>query len=413
MKVKKSLLLLITYVLLIVIYKYIIAKNFGYLGFQVEYYSFSKAFFVSLIVIFFVLLGSFFKNSFYSLIYTISLTMLFFGQAIFYIFNDSNFSIVVYMGLPVFLLFIIDKIDNDKIGLKVRKLNLKDTYTYVFLIIITAFLILPYFKNINMINWKNLLFIDVYDSRQLDDIESSFLMGYVFAPIARVLLPFLFVYSINNKAKLLTLFSTISIIFIFLLNGALKSILIGFLAAIFFLKGDYIQKKLRYLNALFLTFSIGIIENMVGGSYLIADYLRRIFFTPSRLFQVYYDYFNENYTYFNHSRIAKLLGVSEYDVFIPHFIGRYVMGREGLSANVGIFTEGFFSFGLYGVIISSIIFVFIIYMIRKSNIPPMYFGIVFSFLYVINTSFIETLFITHGLLFFIVFAYFVIPTQKV
>src|SRR5690625_7048550 len=75
------------------------------------------------------------------------------------------------MGLPVFLLFIIDKIDNDKIGLKVRKLNLKDTYTYVFLIIITAFLILPYFKNINMINWKNLLFIDVYDSRQLDDIE--------------------------------------------------------------------------------------------------------------------------------------------------------------------------------------------------------------------------------------------------
>src|SRR5690625_7533782 len=107
MKVKKSLLLLITYVLLIVIYKYIIAKNFGYLGFQVEYYSFSKAFFVSLIVIFFVLLGSFFKNSFYSLIYTISLTMLFFVQAIFYIFNDSYFSIVVFIVFFLFFLFFI------------------------------------------------------------------------------------------------------------------------------------------------------------------------------------------------------------------------------------------------------------------------------------------------------------------
>src|SRR5699024_11730463 len=78
--------------------------------------------------------------------------------------------------LPVFLLFIIDKIDNDKIGLKVRKLNLKDTYTYVFLIIITAFLILPYFKNINMINWKNLLFIDVYDRSEERRVGNEFIL---------------------------------------------------------------------------------------------------------------------------------------------------------------------------------------------------------------------------------------------
>ncbi|ASN04229.1 O-antigen polymerase [Virgibacillus necropolis] len=411
--IKRSFLLLLIYITLIVNYKYIIAFHFDYLGFQIQYFSVSKLFIATVMVILLIALGIFIRNNFYSIIYNISLTLLFFGQAIFYIYNDSDFILVLYMASPMLFLFTVDKFNNDKVNkFNKIKVDLKDFYTYIFLLFLTVILIAPYFQNINSINLKNLLFIDIYETRQSESNSSNFLMGYIFSPLSRVLLPFLFIYSVNNKKWFLTIFSTLSIIMIFLLNGALKSILIGFIAAIFFLGGSYNKKNSRFLIALFITFTVSLFQYSLSGSYLIADYIRRIFLTPAKLFQVYYDYFYENYTFFKHSSIAEILGVNEYDVFIPHFIGQSVLGRENLSANVGVFTEGFLSFGTLGVIFSSIIFVFLIYVIKQLNLSPSYFGIVFSFLYVINTAFIETLLFTHGLLFLLLFGFFFIPSDK-
>ncbi|WP_188454969.1 O-antigen polymerase [Virgibacillus oceani] len=411
--IKRSLLLFIIYIISTVVYRYIIAIKFDYLGFQFQYYSLSKLIIATFIVILLIVFGIFIRSNFYSLIYNISLVLLLFGQTIFYIFNDSNFILIVYIAIPIVFIFIIDIFSKNKVRkFKRIKINLQDPYTYLFLLFITVLLILPYFQNINTINWKNLFFVDIYDTRQSGNDSSNFLIGYLFSPLSRVLLPFLFIYSINNKKKLLTLFSALSIVMIFLLNGAVKSILIGFAASIFFIKGNYFKKNTFFLCALLITFSLSLFQYLTIGSYLIADYLRRVFFTPARLFQVYYDYFDDNFTFFKHSRVSKILGINDYEVFIPQFIGENVIGTEGLSANVGIFTEGFLSFGTLGVVLSSVIFAFIIFVIKQLNFKPSYFGIVFSFIYVINTSFIETLFVTHGLLFLLIFGYFFIPSDK-
>ena len=198
------------------------------------------------------------------------------------------------------------------------------------------------------------------------------------------------------------------LIMMYLLNGAVKSIFFGLLACIFFYKGNYFHKEKNFLIAMIIGNLLSILESFTIHAYDIADYIRRIFFVPASLFELYYRYFKGQPTFFLHSRISKLLGINKYNEYIPVLMGE----SKNSVANVGIFTEGFLSFGTIGVIISSIIFVYIIKYIKKRQLSPEYFGILFSYIYVINTSFIETLFITHGLLFYLIFARFVIPKEK-
>ncbi len=61
--------------------------------------------------------------------------------------------------------------------------------------------------------------------------------------------------------------------------------------------------------------------------------------------------------------------------------------------------------GISGVLVYSLLFMFILIFFRKSNTSKNYFGIFFAYIYIINTSFIELLLITHGLLFFLISAF--------
>jgi len=49
---------------------------------------------------------------------------------------------------------------------------------------------------------------------------------------------------------------------------------------------------------------------------------------------------------------------------------------------------------------------------RKLDIDPDYYGIIFAYVYIINTSFVETLLVTHGLLFLIVFSAMFVPRRS-
>lgn len=412
-KFTKGIQLLILYFLIMLVYRFIIAENFNYLGFHIEGFSFNKLFFSSFFAIFLIGLSSFIKNEYYRLIYNICFVMLFIGQSIYYVYNSSNFILVVYMAVPLIFIFILDYFTNEKDRkFSNPKFSMKDSTTYYFFLFITILLTLPFFQNIGSINWRNLLFLEIYETRVADDSDVDGILGYIFSPLSRVILPFLFIYSINNKKFLLTILTSINIIMIFLLNGALKSIIIGFIAAIFFYSGSYLKKNYRFIVSIILLHLVSIIEFAMLDSYNIADYLRRIFFTPASLFQVYLNYFDENFTYFTHSRFVSIFGSTNYETYIPIFIGEQVLGVKNLSANVGIFVEGFFSFGSIGVIIVSLIFVLFILFLNKLDLKPEYFGIIFSYLYIINTSFIETLLLTHGLMFLFIFSIFFIPSSR-
>lgn len=402
------LLLLLTYFLLIINYRFAISEYFYYEGYSQNHFSIAKLMVSFGITFVLIILYTFIKNDFYKIVYSIYLVLIYSGQSIFYIFNEAKLVLVIYISIPLLVLYIVQLLDRNKINNDI-KLKLSDRLTWFVFIILSLFIIVPYFKNYRLINLNNLLLKDIYITRSMHSNQLPGILGYLFSPISRVVLPFLFIYSLKNMKKGIMALSVVSLVFMFLLNGALKSIFFGLIASIFFYKGDYFQKENYFLKALILSNTFSVLEPLIKGSHVIADYMRRIFFVPANLFEAYYWYFNKKPTYFLHSRISKLLGINDYNEWIPYVIGEQVLGRKGMSANVGIFTEGFFSFGTIGVIIASIIFGLIIKFFNKRKTDPAYFGILFTYLYVINTSFLETLFITHGLLFYMIFAKYIIP----
>ena len=143
-----------------------------------------------------------------------------------------------------------------------------------------------------------------------------------------------------------------------------------------------------------------------------ADYLRRIFYLPAYLFSIYKQTFSGNFTYYSQTILGSIFNIPNKIDNVAQFIGEQVLKQDGMVANAGIFVEGYISMGMIGVIINSLIFVLLIFILKCLNFKPQYFGIIFTYMYIINTSFLETLLITHGLLFLIIFGYFFIPTDN-
>lgn len=391
-------------------YYFVISEVYDYAGFSKDYFMLVKLLSSLLLTVLMIILSVFIRNDFYKLVYSVSLILFYFGQSIYYVYNNTPFKLVAYTAIPLFLVFFIDKFDSNRV-FKRRTVNLSDTQTRLIIILVVLVLMLPFFKYINTVNLKNLLLIDIYSTRSEIKEYDRGIIGYLFSPLSRVILPVLFVFGITKKIKWLTTMSLFSIISLYLLNGAVKSVFFGILCACFFIKGSYFEKEKRFLKFILSGNIVALLTYVSFESYLINDYFRRIFFVPADLFNTYYTYFNNNFTFFNHSRLFSLFGLTEQKMQVSRFIGEYVIGIEGLNANTGIFVEGFISFGTVGVLLFSILFTIFIWVIKKMDFKESYFGIFFTYIYIINTSFIETLLITHGLLFLLFFSLIFIPRR--
>ncbi|MEA1853616.1 O-antigen polymerase [Cytobacillus sp. OWB-43] len=402
--IKSIILLCFIYIFLLMNYYYVIADVYSYLGHTDKYFSFNKLFISLLITFILINLSLFIRRDFYKIIYSVTIVLYFFGQSINYIYNDSAFVVLLSMTVPLIGIFIADKIDGNR-TIKRTVIDLNDKITRIFIVVLIIITVVPFFKYIGTVNLSNLLLIDIYSTREEMRQYDRGILGYLFSPLSRIVLPFLFVYGIIKKRMILIAISLLCMISMFLLNGAVKSIFFGILCAAFFIKGNYKAKEKRFLHLILWINVVGFMSFFIFNSTMINDYIRRLFITPASLFDIYYKYFNGNYTYYTHSDIYSILTRTENNISISRYIGEYVMGREGLNANTGIFVEGFISFGILGVIIFSLIFMLILIFLRKMNFISSYFGIIFVYIYVINTSFFETLLITHGLMFFLIFSF--------
>src|SRR5690606_14533974 len=148
-----------------------------------------------------------------------------------------------------------------------------------------------------------------------------------------------------------------------------------------------------------------IIFSLSENTFLVNSFLRRILFIPPLLDKYYYETFGDFHLLWSYNIIGELFFNYPLDVQPNMYVGEIVLKNEGMIANVGVITEGYFSFGFLGVILHSLFISFLFIVLKQIKIKPMFFGIVFVYIYYINTSFITILLLTHGLLFFVVYAY--------
>lgn len=392
-------------------YVIVIAPLFYYEGYSLDFFSIPKLFVSIIYIVTVVYASAILKKDFYKLIYSLMTVLYIFGQVIFYLYNDSSFLLLLAMGMPMLAILAADWMDNG-LPMKRRILDLKDQDTRIFFILLAVIAVIPFLRYISTLNLKNLLLLDIYETRLAMRKFRHGILGYLFSPLSRTVFPFLFIYGWMNKKKLTVGISILGAISLYLLFGAVKSVFFGIFAALVFIYGDYNKKEKYFLFAFLLANIAALFSFVLFDSFMINDYMRRLALVPARLFEVYHTFFKGNFTYYNHTKLMPLItGVSGMRD-IPLFIGEVVIGRRGQNANVGIFVEGYLSLGLIGVFLHSLVFMATLYFIRKLDFPPPYFGIVFTYLYILNTSFLEPLYITHGLLFFLVFAYLVFPRNS-
>lgn len=407
-----QLLELLVFFFLILSYVIIIAPKFDYMGFGMSF-RFLRLLISLFFVLFFIYLGGFIKKGLLQAIWHIILIICLFPQLIFYSFTSGNLSPSIGYMVFLFILILLSRLNIKR--LKSNVINIEKRPNQIIIFIFAILLFLPFLSYLPYINIQNLWFKDIYATRlQFRELESYSSLSYLLLPLSRVLLPAILIVGILQKRKFLILLVVILIAYLYLASGASKSIYFGIFVALFFYPGnDYRSKLLIFVISLLLLMFLGLLEYAVF-DYSVLQYslIRRVFFVPPLMEDVYYLYFsNHEKTFYTHSILSFVEG-SDFGTSLPRFIGEEVMEREGLNANVGIVPDGYLSLGWMGVIINATLFAFTFYLLDRMNIKPIYFGIIFSYIFYFNSASLGTLFLTHGYAFLLIFAFFCLKTYE-
>lgn len=382
-------------------YIFVVSDAFDYYGFQLEF-DFIKFIYGNIILLTSIIIGVGINKPYYFAVWNIMFLYLLGGEVVYYQYNSgANLIQIVVIYICLLLIYLFSK--TNKRFKKFPYIKNSDSVIGLITILLFVPFVVLYYKYINL---KNLLFIDVYKTRAIFSNISDIFTAYLKAPLARVLLPVLIVKKRIKKQHFLMVLYIMMLIYLYLC-GALKSIFIGLIAVVIFFKGTYVRKTLLFLKGVAFIMYVGTATYLTTGNVFLLDALgRRVFFVPAQLGNVYYNYFHDKLTYLSHSPFG--LGIVEYpyDRPIVKYVGEIVLGTPGLSANVGIFTEGIISFGLLGGILGALIVSLIILYFDMIDIDKRFFGIIFVYIYYMNTSLFSTLLLTHGLFFLIIFSYF-------
>jgi len=348
--------------------------------------------------------GALIKSEFIRLIWYVLLIMQYYSSAILYCYYPNiSFGIVLQNIILLGVLFAAGLI---KPNVKLPSFSLANNHKYFMILSVLMFAPFVYYYW-QFISLGDLLLNkdDISHTRALFRTVNVPMLGYLISPLSRILFPILMVYSIKSKKYHLFVISAMVIAYLFLCS-ATKSVLVGGMLSAFFYYGDKWRDKFKLLSLLIISLLvISVIASHLFSIRLFTDaFVRRVFFVPPFLDDIYHLYFIDNYTFWGHSPF----GMHLHDVSfmngkgVSMFIGEDVLGFEGLNANIGVITEGYLSFGYIGVIIHSLAFASIFIYIRILKISPHYFGIIFAYLFYFNSSLFSTLLLTHGLLFLLI-----------
>lgn len=396
--------------LLFLSYFYMIAPLFSYAGFGIWDFSATSLLGGFFLVILITGLGATIKDFLYYMLFHCILTMNFIPAVILAICMGWKLAPVLIVLFPLFTLFFLDKF-TPKIEISPKKIIFEKRkaikWTIIALILVT-----PLLSRYQYIDLSNLLLKEVYESRALAKSLDNPYIGYVANPLERYLLPFLLIYFMSNKKKIGTVIVLVMIIVVYLTTGSLKGYLVYTALMVLLFFGDSQFKKMgNFLAWLCVGLSLELFMFLVTGKMYITTYIRRSFFVEGLLSRQYAEYFSGNLTFFSHTKIASIFGVDS--VYrssgnITNWFGINVIGT-GTNASIGSFTEGYFSLGIIGVIITCIIFGLVCFLVRSCEIENKYIGVVMLGCYVFIMSMIEMAFLTQGLWFFIVLCLYVFP----
>ena len=320
---------------------------------------------------------------------------------------SNNIYFIFITCIPLITFFIINffqSIIGNKPNNIIEFYNLKNI-TNVLLIFCTLLTLGIFIYNFSVLN---LDILKVYDFRELQSNNLPLFFRYSTTTLLSSLLPFLFLFYLNERAYLnLIILSTLFLI-IFASTSNRISLFEPIILIVFHF--TYLKKSKNFLiiiclllisSLIFLEFTRTFIFYFTDGLF------RRFLFDPSFTNYIYIDFF-QNHPHYNFG--DTVISKSEiYDLSFTKLLGIMQTGNIKTNLSTGLIGSGYARFGIIGIFIYSIILYSIFYFFQFMKIPNKIcsFLLFYPILILATSSDITTLFITHGFLFIILLCFFI------
>lgn len=390
-------------------------------------------YYVKVVVPEFGYMGYAFKPSFLRIIVTGGLFMILFGLSVILLNNEAFlFSIFV---LLVFFFFIPNAILFSFGHTEIRIIIANTLFLLIFplsgwirfripyikkfrkenaaVLILMAFLPFVWivWKTWPALNLNTLLLKEIYETREIFSRHISGLSNYSFHLLSKCLLPVAIVLSLTEKRYRLSLIPVSMLLFLYLVSGNKLVYFTTLIVLFFYFTGTtFIGKVNGFLLMMILLMAIfPFIDYLILKEPVMAGtFINRMLFIPALLNQFYFDFFNGQPLWFAESNLFSWFVHSPFDKPAGYVLIEHFWNEEGVYGNNGLVSDGYMNAGWLGIILFSVCFSILFSFLNSLALHRSYFGVYFSFVFVILSSSFLSVFITGGLLFFIFLAVIVL-----
>ncbi|GGI56287.1 O-antigen polymerase [Winogradskyella haliclonae] len=292
---------------------------------------------------------------------------------------------------------------------KIPTVNKKQALLILFLLCSLG--IIPYLIAYGpYINLKNLLLIDVYETRlNVRGINNPY-FGYTYSLYTKILLPLLIVFALELKKWWIAIIGVLYVI-LFYLFGAHKTVYLGLIVILIFYRFTYLKTIIKLIKISNILIVISAVLAFFKFDYLWILLFRRVHFTPAILDLQYLQFFEGKHTYWSQSFLNF---IKDYPFEKPYtkLIGEYYFKNPDMNANNGLISEGFMNFGSIGVLVNILIVSVYFMILSNLNIKYRYFGIYLLVVLAFISSSTLTVLLTHGAFALLILSIFLLNEKE-
>lgn len=223
--------------------------------------------------------------------------------------------------------------------------------------VIAVFLYKAGLPTLTALNLKN-----VYQLRFSNDYGTSKYFGYILRWTEATIIPFLLAVTLTRKNTTGTVLLLAAGILIFMYEGS-KTVLFSLPMTL----AVYLFMQLKNANYIFyLAYTLGMSGLSAIGAFrynfIYSLFVRRTLMIPAFLKFEYYRFFQDHPLLgFGGTLWGKAFGQSiPYERGLGHEISTYFFNNDAMNANTGFLAEGYYRFGIFGLILVMVLFVLIL-----------------------------------------------------
>ncbi len=412
--IRSKLLLLVLMVVLELYYRFLIVPEYTHLGFR---YNFNGVhFLISQLGLLALFLISWLLYNWSQFLYTIYLLLIFF----FYIPNAILFAFAGGEYAPFLsnLFFVSSFVLSAYIPVKLPVFGKFNDYSTWIILGLSLMLILPIvYTYRSSINLNTLLLKDIYETRDVFSAKLSGLVNYFYHISVKTILPVALIFFMIRKKPVYIVLYFFILLYLFVISGNKFVYFTSIILVYFYYIGKDYQAKIQYIFLfnllLFMIFPLldyGFIK--AEKPILAGTFVNRFLFIPALLTQWYFDFFDGKPFYFAESHFFNQFVKSPYDMPVGFLISKTYLNTTDTYANNGIVSDGFMNLGYWGVGLFSLVFSALFAVFNSLKLHVGYYGLFFSYIYMILSAPLLSCFITGGILLFIFLAIFILREKE-